>query len=157
MSVPNLFAAVTSATGAQLDADFAACVQLNANNALTGRIDWAAPVILASLATVNIGAAASNNIQISGSTPITAFDVIAAGATRYITWTGAVPLVYNVTSMQLVGAANRTNGIGDTSTFVSLGSGNWKEQSYQQMSGIPASSTSTIASNLYIENYLGGF
>jgi hypothetical protein len=36
MSVPNTFAAVTTATGAQLDANFAACAQLNANNTLAG-------------------------------------------------------------------------------------------------------------------------
>ena len=36
MSVPNIFAAVNSATGSQLDANFTACAQLNANNAFTG-------------------------------------------------------------------------------------------------------------------------
>jgi hypothetical protein len=157
MSVPNTFAAVTSATGAQLDADFAACVQLNAANVLTGRIDLAAPVILASLATVALGAAASNNVQISGVTPISAFDTIAAGAIRYVTWTGAVPLTYNATSMQLVGATNRTNGAGDFSIFMSLGSGNWKELTYQQMSGIPITPITSVAANLYNEQYLGGF
>ena len=36
MSVPNTFATSTSATGAQLDQNFAACAQLNANNAFSG-------------------------------------------------------------------------------------------------------------------------
>jgi hypothetical protein len=36
MSVPNIFAAVNTATGSQLDANFTACAQLNANNAFTG-------------------------------------------------------------------------------------------------------------------------
>ena len=36
MSVPNLFNSATTPTGAQLDANFAAVAQLNANNALSG-------------------------------------------------------------------------------------------------------------------------
>ena len=36
MSVPNVFAAVNSATGQQLDQNFSACAQLNANNAFSG-------------------------------------------------------------------------------------------------------------------------
>lgn len=39
MSVPNSFAAVTTATGAQLDANFAAVCQLNALNILTKKGD----------------------------------------------------------------------------------------------------------------------
>lgn len=157
MSVPNAFTAVTSATGAQLDANFGACVQLNAANVLSNQLNFAPPVILASASTVNIGAAASNNIQISGVVTVNAFDTIAAGAIRFITWTGASTVTYNATSMQLVGAATRTNFAGDTSIFLSLGSGNWQELVYQKITGFPIVPTATVAANLYMEQNLGGF
>lgn len=128
MSVPNQFSAVTSATGAQLDANFAACVQLNAPNVLSNQLNHAPSVVLASAGTVNIGAAASNNITISGAVTITAFDTIAEGALRIVTFTGAPLLTYNVTSMQLIGAISRTYSAGDVSLFRSLGGGNWKEE-----------------------------
>lgn len=131
MSVPHSFSAVTSATGQQLDDNFAACLQLNAANTLSNQLNYAPSVSIASAATVNIGAAASNNITISGTTTITAFDTIAEGAIRIVTYSGAVPITYNATSMQLIGAISRTNNVGDVSVFRSLGTGNWKELFYQ--------------------------
>ncbi|MFA6213437.1 MAG: hypothetical protein WCT07_03895 [Candidatus Paceibacterota bacterium] len=111
-----------------------------------GAINFAAPITLPSSATVAIGAAASNNIIISGSTPVSAFDTLAAGAHRHVWYSGAVPLTYNVTSMQLVGGVDRTNAVGDYSLFVSLGSGNWKELDYQPQQGYitPASLATTL-------------
>ena len=135
MTVPNAFAAVSTATGAQLDANFAACLQLNAANTLTNQLNYAPSVVIASASTVNIGAAASNNITISGTATINAFDTIAEGALRYVTYSGASTLTYNVTSMQLVGAANRTVASGDFSLFRSLGSGNWREEIYLPAAG----------------------
>lgn len=136
MSVTNTFANVTTATGAQLDQNFADCLQLNAANKLTNSLNYATSVTLASAASVAIGAAASNNITISGTTTITSFDTIAEGAIRHVTYSGAVPITYNVTSMQLVGGVSRTNAVGDVSIFRSLGSGNWVEEFYQPASGI---------------------
>jgi len=49
---------------------------------LTNALNTAPPVSLASASSVAIGAAASNNLTITGTTTITAFDTIAAGATR---------------------------------------------------------------------------
>lgn len=89
-----------------------------------------ATVALPSASTVNIGAELTTNIAISGTTTITAFDAVAEGVTRTVVYTGAVPITYNATSMQLFNAGSRTNAAGDVSIFKSLGSGNWKEMAY---------------------------
>lgn len=147
MSVPNSFSAVTSATGKQLDDNFAACLQLDEANKLTNALNHATSVVLASASTVNIGAAASNNITISGAVQIDAFDTIAEGALRLVTFTGAPLVTYNVTSMQLIGGASRTMAAGDTSLFRSLGGGNWKEELYNRFVEVPVSLTGQLRSD----------
>lgn len=114
-----------------------------------GAVNFAAPIVIPSSATVAIGGAASNNIIISGNTTVTAFDTVAAGWTRQVWYSGAVPLTYNATTMQLVGSANRTVGVGDFSLFVSLGSGNWKELVYQPQGGYITPAQLTTALNAY--------
>lgn len=90
-----------------------------------------APVSIASASTTNIGAALSLTVSITGTTTITAFDTVLAGIYRYVSWTAATPVTYNVTNMQLIGGVSRTYSAGDFSIFRSLGSGNWKEEFYQ--------------------------
>lgn len=104
---------------------------------LTSAMNLAPPATIASGSTVAIGAATSNLITISGTTTITAFDSIAAGAERKLTFSGALTLTHNGTSLILPGAANVTTEAGDTATFVSLGSGNWRCVDYQRASGEP--------------------
>lgn len=94
-----------------------------------------APVTLASASTVNIGAAASNVINITGTVTITAFDTIAAGAIRYVKFTGALTLTYNAASMLLPSAASIVTSANDEAIFESLGSGNWKCISYTRYDG----------------------
>ncbi len=94
-----------------------------------------APILLTAATTTNIGAALSVNITISGTTSITAFDTVLAGIVRFVYWSAATPIVYNVTSMQLISSVSRTNNAGDFSVFCSLGSGNWIEEIYQQRTG----------------------
>jgi hypothetical protein len=89
-----------------------------------------ATTTIASASTVNIGAALTSNIAISGTTAIAAFDSVAEGIIRTVVYTGAVPITYNATTMQLFNGASRTNAPGDASVFKSLGSGNWKEIAY---------------------------
>jgi hypothetical protein len=103
---------------------------------LTGHLNNAADVTIASASTVNIGAAASNNIIISGTTTITAFDTIAAGATRRVKFSGALTLTHNATSLIIPGGANITTAANDTAQFTSLGSGNWICDFYSRASGI---------------------
>ncbi len=117
-----------------------------AGDTLTGALNSAAPVAIASASSVAIGAAASNEITISGTTTITSFDAIAAGAERIVTFSGALTLTHNATSLILPGAANITTAAGDVAWFVSLGSGNWRCLNYMRASGQPVSPVDTAIS-----------
>lgn len=97
-----------------------------AGGTMTGALNLAAEVTLASAATVAIGAAAANTVNITGTTAITAFDNIAAGARRVVVFGGALTLTHDATKLILPYAANITTVAGDTAEFESLGSGNWK-------------------------------
>lgn len=101
-------------------------------NAMDKALNEAPIVTLASAATVNIGAAASNTINISGANAITAFDVAASGVVRRLVFQGALQLTHNATSLILPGAANITTASGDSAEFVSLGGGNWRCLRYQR-------------------------
>lgn len=98
--------------------------------------------VLASAATVAIGFPNTNNISITGTTTISAFDTYAEGALRYIVFAGALTLTYNGTSMQLPGAASILTVAGDSALFKSLGGGNWKCIAYTRIGvAFPASGT----------------
>lgn len=88
-------------------------------------VNYNAEVSLASAATVNIGAAASNNILITGTTTITAFDTVAAGITRTVRFSGVLTVTNNNTSLILPYGASITTRANDCMEFESLGSGNW--------------------------------
>lgn len=92
-------------------------------------------VVLASASTVNIGFAASQNIGITGTTTINAFDTYAEGTLRWVVFSGALQLTHNATSMQLPGSANIITTAGDAALFKSLGGGNWKCMDYQRLDG----------------------
>lgn len=102
---------------------------------MTGALNFAAAVSVASAATCNIGPAASNLVTITGTTGITSFGVIAAGVTRQVTFAGALTLTHNATSLILPGAANIVTAAGDSAVFQSLGSGNWRCVGFQRASG----------------------
>lgn len=105
----------------------------------TKAVNEATIASVASAATTNIGAAAANTINITGTTTITAFDTIASGARRILVFAGVLTLTYNATSLILPGAANITTAAGDIAEFVSLGSGNWRCLRYMRASGVPVS------------------
>lgn len=104
---------------------------------LTGALNEAPPVTIASAATVDIGAAASNTVIVSGTAAITALGTIAAGAVRYLRATGAFTLTHNATSLILPGAANIVAAVGDVFRMESLGAGNWRLTGFQ--SGVASS------------------
>ena len=109
----------------------------------------ASTVIVASAATTNIGAAASNNVDISGTVPITGFDNVAEGINRKGRFTGVLPLTHNATSLILPGNANITTAANDRYEARSLGAGNWIVTKYVYASGNAISATTaTIATNL---------
>lgn len=102
---------------------------------LTGALNWATAVTISSAATVNIGAAASNYIIITGTTTITAFDTIAQGAQRRLRFAGALTLAHNATSLICIGAANILTAADDVADFISEGGGNWRMIGYDRASG----------------------
>ena len=97
---------------------------------LTGSLNEAPPVTIASAANIDIGAAASNTVIISGTAAITSLGTIAAGAIRYLRATGAFTLTHNATSLILQGS-NIVAAVGDVFRFESLGAGNWRLTGFQ--------------------------
>jgi hypothetical protein len=94
---------------------------------------------IASAATTTIGgvpATWSSNMTITGTTTITAFDTVADGIIRNVTFAGALTLTHNATSLILPTGANITTVAGDCAVLKSLGGGNWRCLSYQG-AGLP--------------------
>lgn len=106
-----------------------------AGGTLLGALNHAAHVSVASAATVNLGAANSNRVIITGTTGITSLGTAAAGVARTVTFAAALTLTHNATSLILPGAANITTAAGDTAEFESLGAGNWRCTWYQRADG----------------------
>ena len=104
---------------------------------LTSALNEAPAVTIASSATPAIFAAAGNTINLTGTTTVTGFDTIAAGAVRRVIFGGILQLTYNATSMQNITSANITTAAGDVAEFESLGAGNTKMLSYQRADGTP--------------------
>lgn len=98
-------------------------------------INEAAEVSLASASTVNIGAAASNNILITGTTTITSLGTAVAGITRNVRFAASLTLTHNATSLILPGGKNIITAANDILSFLSLGSGNWISLKYSPQAG----------------------
>lgn len=113
---------------------------LRRGGTLSGALNEAPIVTLASAATVDIGAAAANTIIISGTTTITSLGTIASGTKRVLVFQGALTLTHNATSLILPSGANIVTAAGDCAEFVSIGSGNWKCTDYQRANGESISS-----------------
>lgn len=110
-----------------------------AGGKMAGAINDATPVALVSAATVDIGAAVSNVVTISGTTAITGLGTIAAGARRTVRFLAALVLTHNATSLILPASANITTAANDTAEFLSLGSGNWFCIRFTPFSGLVVS------------------
>ena len=96
---------------------------------------------VASASTVDLGAVVGRFVNVTGTTTITSFGTVAAGIWRVVTFTGALTLTHNATSLILPGGLNITTSAGDSVVASSLGSGNWRVVSYT-----PAS-PATLAQN----------
>lgn len=90
---------------------------------------------VASAGTTPIGAAASSEVNITGTTTITAFDTVAAGTVREGYFSGILTLTHNGTSLLLPGGKNITTAANDRFRALSLGSGNWIVLIYTTTSG----------------------
>lgn len=102
---------------------------------LSGALNLAATIDIASATTTAIGAVNSNSVQITGTVSITSLGVAAAGVNRTVTFAGALTLTHNATSLILPGGANITTSVGDVAVFVSLGAGSWRCTGYMRASG----------------------
>jgi hypothetical protein len=102
---------------------------------LRGALNEAPTATIASAGSIDIGAAISNTINITGAVTITALGTAAAGIQRTLIFGGASTLTHNATSLVLPTAANIVPAADDTAEFLSLGSGNWRCTRYQRKSG----------------------
>ncbi|MBU6163192.1 MAG: hypothetical protein KGO50_18930, partial [Myxococcales bacterium] len=89
---------------------------------------------VASASTADIGATPSQRISITGTTTITSFGTV-ANQLRFVSFTGALTLTHNATTLILPGGANITTAAGDAAVFSSDSSGNWRCLSYQRADG----------------------
>jgi len=104
-------------------------------NSFDKAVNLAPAVTIPSAATVDIGAAGSNSITISGTATITSFGTAPDGYTRRITFSNALTLTYNSTSLILPGNFDIAVSAGDVAEFVSLGGGNWRCVNYLKRDG----------------------
>lgn len=103
----------------------------------TKAVNEAPVATLASAATVDIGAANANTINVTGSTNITSLGTAASGVTRRLIFQGAITIVHNFPTVILPGTASILAIPGDVAEFLSLGGGNWQCISYQRITGYP--------------------
>jgi hypothetical protein len=108
-------------------------------------------VVIASAATTNIGTAASNVINVTGTTAITALGIAPAGTRKQVRFSGVLTLTHNATSLNLIGNANIVTAVDDIAEFRSNGSGNWSCTNYVRAAGVPLVSVAgiTVAPGLF--------
>jgi len=90
---------------------------------------------IASATTTDLSTVNDGDITVSGTTTITGFGTLTAGIKKVLTFSGALTLTHNATSLILPGAANITTAAGDVAIMRSLGSGNWKCVAFQPAAG----------------------
>lgn len=112
-------------------------------------VDFAKGADIASATTTNIAESTGNVIDVTGTTTITGFGSVQAGAVRMVRFTGALTLTHNATSLILPTGANITTAAGDEAIMVSLGSGNWRCANYFRKDG--TSLVGTTNSNQIIQ------
>lgn len=117
------------------------CVASNINNAIRENMAqtaaWLGDDTLASGTTTDLGSVPGRYVTVSGTTTITGLGTIKAGTIKYVTFSGALTLTHNATSLILPGAANIVTAAGDCAVFVSEGSGNWRMTHFQRAAYAP--------------------
>jgi len=95
---------------------------------------------IASATTTDLSTVNDGDITVSGTTTITGFGTLTAGIKKILTFSGALTLTHNATSLILPGAANITTAAGDVAIMRSLGAGNWRCIFYQRAANVYAAS-----------------
>lgn len=107
---------------------------------MTGAINEAKGVPIASASTIDLNAATGNLIHITGGVTINAI-ALASGAERTIVFDGAPVITYNATTLILPGLANIAAVAGDTMKVRGDGAGNARVVSYTKANGTPVVDT----------------
>lgn len=94
----------------------------------SARVDYAKGADIASAAALTPGVD-GNFFHVTGTTTVTSIATRQAGSIIHLEFDGAVLLTYNATTLILQGAVNYTTAAGDMLSFISEGSGNWRELS----------------------------
>lgn len=97
-----------------------------------GVVDSAKGASFASAATIQLGTATGNYVDVTGTTTIVSLGTNTAGTIRYVKFTGVLTLTHNATSLKLPGNVNITTAVGDVAVFVGEGASNWTCVSYSQ-------------------------
>lgn len=130
------------------------------NHVWTPIVGGGNPTNVASATTANLcGSAGSAPTQsfltITGTTTITGFGTnCPVGAFKFFTFSGALTLTYNATTMILPSAANITTAAGDSGLAVYLGSGNWQVLVFQRANGAALSSSLIFTGALFVNSQL---
>ena len=95
---------------------------------------------IASATTTDLSTVNDGDITVTGTTTITGLGTLTAGIKKVLTFSGALTLTHNATSLILPGAANITTAAGDVAIMRSLGSGNWKCISFTRAASLPTTS-----------------
>lgn len=101
---------------------------------------------LASAATVDIGAAPTVRVSISGTTTITSLGAV-ANAFKIVRFLGALTLTHNATSLALPGSANIATAANDVAEFSSDASGNWRCIAYTRANQPPVTADGKFTLN----------
>jgi hypothetical protein len=92
-------------------------------------------VTLASAAIVDLGAAASDNVEITGSANITGFGSAEAGREVFVVAAGGFLITHSAGSIRTPGGRNLLAAPGDSFRALSLGAGIWVVQLYSSQRG----------------------
>lgn len=99
----------------------------NGFRTLMGQVaDWTDQDTIASGGTTDLSTVPGMYVSVTGTTTITAFGTLKAGAIKYLKFAGILTLTHNATSLILPWGSNITTAAGDVGVFVSEGSGNWR-------------------------------
>lgn len=86
---------------------------------------------IASATTTDLSTVDAECVTITGTTTITGFGTLKAGALKFLTFAAALTLTHHASSLILPGAANITTSANACALAKSLGSGNWQVLFYQ--------------------------
>lgn len=121
-------------SGANTDITSLTGVTLGGTTTVLGSVAETA-VAVASAATTDIGAVASNVVSITGTTTITSLGTSSSGTRKQVRFTGVLTLTHNATSLNLPGNANIVTAADDFAEFRCTGGTNWICTMYTRTSG----------------------